>query len=94
MGRQHGLSEDRRKFPHVKKQRRYSPSRASGLTSGGTDNIVYGGTHNLLRSGMEGKKDDIGSTLDDEVGCCEEESDSCDEADNEVQSNRECSPAP
>lgn len=69
IGRQHGLSEDRRKMPLLKKQRRYSPSRGNGLSAGGDTNIVYGGAHNLLRSRMEGCKDEGASTKEDD-GCC------------------------
>jgi len=92
IGRQHGLSEDRRKMPLLKKQRRYSPSRGSGLSSGGDNNIVYGGAHNLLRSRMEGRKDDGASTKEDE-GCCGEESGSDCTPEEDNQSNRDLSPA-
>ena len=84
IGRQHGLSEDRRKLPLLKKQQRYSPSRASGLSQG-VDNIVCGGARNLLRSGMEGRREDRERDDDD---CCQDESGS-DAQSEEGLSNRD-----
>ena len=77
-------------MPLLKKQRRYSPSRGSGLSE---NVVIYGGPHNLLRSGMEGRKDDGGSTQEDE-GACEEESGSEEPPQEDMQSMRENSPAP
>ncbi len=78
-------------MPLLKKQRRYSPSRGIGLSE---NVVIYGGAHNLLRSGLEGgRRDDGGSTQEDE-GCCEDESGSEDEPPEDMNSIRENSPPP